>query len=102
MRNLFMTAIAAAMLFAAPVQSADIEAGKTKAAMCAGCHGGAGISPTPIWPNLAGQKEQYLANQLKMFRSGDRKNAQMSPMAMALSDDDIANISAYYASLSCQ
>lgn len=82
--------------------AADIEAGKAKAAMCAGCHGGAGISPTPVWPNLAGQKEQYLTHALEMYRSGERKNAQMSPMAMALTDADIANLAAYYASLSCQ
>lgn len=101
MKILLMAAISALVLLV-PAHAADIAAGKAKAAMCAGCHGGAGISPTPIWPNLAGQKEQYLVQQLKMFRSGERKNSQMSPMAMALTDEDIINISAYYASLSCQ
>ena len=101
MKILLMAAVSALVLLT-PAHAADIAAGKAKAAMCAGCHGGAGISPTPIWSNLAGQKEQYLVHQLKMFRSGERKNSQMSPMAMALTDEDIVNISAYYASLSCQ
>ena len=62
----------------------------------------AGISPTPIWPNLAGQKEQYLLAQLKAFKDGTRQNAQMAPMVAGLSDEDMANLAAYYASLSCQ
>ncbi|MCK5263261.1 MAG: cytochrome c, partial [Gammaproteobacteria bacterium] len=74
-------------------------AGKAKTAMCAGCHGVKGISMAPINPNLAGQKALYLATQLKAFRSGDRKNATMNPMAKGLSDADIANIAAYYSSL---
>jgi cytochrome c553 len=102
MRTLLISTLAAMAILLTTAQAADIEAGKAKAAMCAGCHGGQGISPTPVWPNLAGQQEQYLVNQLKMFRSGERKNSQMSPMAMALTDEDIINLSAYYASLSCQ
>lgn len=80
-------------------QAADIEAGKAKAATCAACHGANGISMIPMYPNLAGQKEQYMAKQLKDFKSGKRKDPVMAPMAMPLSDADIANISAYYASL---
>ena len=77
----------------------NAEAGKTKSAMCAACHGAAGISAVPMYPNLAGQKEAYLAKQLKDFKSGARKDPVMAPMAMALTDADVANISAYYASL---
>jgi len=102
MKTLSILFIAAQVWLVTTAQAADIEAGKAKAAMCAGCHGGQGISPTPVWPNLAGQKEQYLVNALKMYRSGERKNSQMSPMAMALTDEDIANLAAYYSSLSCQ
>ncbi len=84
------------------VQATDIDAGKVKAASCAGCHGGAGISPAPVYPNLAGQKEMYLYQQLAAFKSGTRDNAMMASMVAGLSDDDMKNIAAYYASLSCQ
>jgi cytochrome c553 len=76
----------------------DIEAGKIKSAMCASCHGVNGISMSPLWPNLAGQKEQYLIKQIKAFRDGTRKDPMMAPMVAALSDADIENLAAYYAS----
>ena len=63
------------------------------------CHGANGISQIPMYPNLAGQKEQYLAIQLKAFRAGERKNMVMAPMVAGLSDADIENLAAYYASL---
>ena len=62
----------------------DIEAGKSKAASCAGCHGSQGVSNIPGYPYLAGQKEGYLVASLKSFRSGDRANPIMSPMAQPL------------------
>ena len=77
----------------------DIAAGKLKAATCAACHGAEGISGNDIWPNLAGQKAGYLVKQMKAFRDGDRKDPMMSPMASPLSDDDIANLAAYFSSL---
>ena len=52
-----------------------------------------------MYPNLAGQKEQYLVLQIKAFRDGERKNMVMAPMAAGLSDTDIANVSAYFSSL---
>jgi cytochrome c553 len=79
--------------------SADIEAGKAKSARCAGCHGSAGISTNPLWPNLAGQKMPYLVKQLKAFRAGTRRDPMMAPMTRALSDRDIEDLAAYYASL---
>jgi cytochrome c553 len=90
---------AAGGLLSQPLLAADIAAGKAKTATCSGCHGINGISMIPMYPNLAGQKEQYLVLQMKAFRDGKRKNMTMSPMAAGLSDSDIANISAYYASL---
>ena len=82
------------------VFAADVAAGKEKATtVCAACHGAEGISANPIWPNLAGQKDAYLVKQLNDFKSGARKDPVMAGMAAALSDADIANISAYYASL---
>jgi len=77
----------------------DVAAGKTKATSCAMCHGAEGISANDIWPNLAGQKPGYLVKQMKAFRDGDRKDPMMSPMASALSDDDIDNLAAYFSSL---
>lgn len=102
MKSTLTGLFAAVALVATSANAADIEAGKAKSASCAACHGSAGISPTPIWPNLAGQKEQYLLAQLKAFKEGTRQNAQMAPMVAGLSDDDMANLAAYYASLSCQ
>ncbi len=81
------------------VLAGDAAAGKAKAASCAGCHGPAGISSNPMWPNLAGQKEAYLVKQMKAFRDGSRKDPLMAPMAKPLNDQDIENISAYYSSL---
>jgi len=79
--------------------AADIDAGKTKSAMCAGCHGSAGISAMDMWPSLAGQKTGYLAKQLKAFRDGSRSDPVMNGQAKALSDADIDNLAAYYNSL---
>ncbi|PKF58394.1 hypothetical protein CW748_03890 [Alteromonadales bacterium alter-6D02] len=67
--------------------------------MCANCHGEQGISSVPIYPNLAGQKELYLAQQMKKYRDGSRPSPVMAPLTKSLSDDDIANLAAYYASL---
>jgi cytochrome c553 len=79
--------------------AADAAAGKAKSAVCAACHGANGISNNDMWPNLAGQKPGYLKLQLTAFRDGNRKNPMMSPMATGLSDEDIANLAAYFASL---
>ncbi|MDG1732531.1 MAG: cytochrome c [Thalassotalea sp.] len=92
-------ALAASVVMAAPAFAADVEAGKAKSAMCAACHGATGVSAVPMYPNLAGQKEVYLAKQLKDFKAGTRKDPVMGAMAMPLSDADIANLSAYYASI---
>jgi len=77
----------------------DAEAGKAKAAICAGCHGANGVSSNPLWPNLAGQKEGYIVKQLKAFRDGTRADPMMSPMAKPLTDADIENVAAYFSSL---
>ncbi len=88
------------MLLAASFSYAgDAAAGKAKSSSCAACHGVAGISAMDIWPNLAGQKEGYLAKQLKDFRDGNRTDPVMGSMAKPLSDGDIANLAAYFSSL---
>ena len=102
MKAILLAILMGLTLLGGLAQAADVEAGKAKSAACAACHGGEGISPTPIWPNLAGQKEQYLAAQMTAFRDGTRQNAQMAPVVTNLSDEDIANLVAYYASLGCK
>ena len=80
----------------------DIEKGKEKSATCAACHGSAGVSMNPEWPKLAGQHAKYLETQLYEFQKGPdgtRNNAIMYGIALALSKEDIEDISAYYASL---
>ncbi|MCG8434836.1 MAG: cytochrome c [Gammaproteobacteria bacterium] len=86
-------------LLATVASAGDPAAGKAKAATCAGCHGPNGISTNPLWPNLAGQHAQYLVKQMKAFRDGERNDPLMSPMSTGLTDEDIENLAAYYASL---
>ncbi len=81
---------------------AGIEQGKVKAENCAGCHGLNGISLSPEIPNLAGQKQAYLINQLKAFRSQTRMNPTMNAMAEDLTDQDIADLTAYFSGLKSQ
>ncbi|PSJ45145.1 cytochrome C [Zobellella endophytica] len=95
-----MTAAALMALISAPAFAAgDAEAGKAKSAVCAACHGAEGISAMDIYPNLAGQKAAYTAKQLKAFRDGERNDPIMAPMAKPLSDQDIEDLAAYFASL---
>lgn len=79
--------------------AANPEAGKAASAICAGCHGPKGISASGAFPNLAGQKADYLAAQLKALRAKTRVAPVMNPMAANLKDEDIDNLAAYYASL---
>jgi cytochrome c553 len=97
MKSIFFALLSSLLFASTSAMAGDAAAGKAKSAVCASCHGPAGVSANPLWPNLAGQKEQYLAKQIKAFRDGDRKDPMMSPMAAALSDDDVANLAAYYA-----
>jgi cytochrome c553 len=83
----------------APAHAGDAAAGKAKAQFCAACHGANGVSATPGTPSLAAQTDAFLEWQLVYFRSGARKNALMSPVAESLSDDDIQNLGAYFATL---
>jgi cytochrome c553 len=85
---------------AAPAQAAgNVKAGHEKARMCEACHGLDGQSKQPEAPNLAGQIESYLVTQLRAFKSGERKNEQMSVMVQTLSPQDIENVAAYYSAI---
>src|SRR6201992_456424 len=80
-------------------QAADLEAGKKKAELCAGCHGESGISQMENIPSLAGQPDQFIQWQLVFFRAGTRKNEQMQPIVEQIDNEDIRNLGAYFASL---
>src|SRR4051812_43339759 len=92
-------AFTAMALFAIDPAGADVAAGKTKAAMCAVCRGLNGVAKNPDAPNLAGDNANYLRKQLHAFKSGARQDPQMSIIAGGLSDDDIANLAAWYSAL---
>ena len=80
----------------------DIDAGKAKSTTCAACHGKNGIASIPMYPNLAGQNEQYILSSLKAYKNKDRKGGQAAVMygqAAALSEEDMKNLAAYYSSL---
>lgn len=79
--------------------SGDADAGKVKAAACAACHGSNGIGSTDTYPNLAGQHSDYIVKQLKAFKAGDRKDPLMGSMAAPLSEQDMADVAAYFAGL---
>ena len=80
--------------------TADLEAGRKKATVCAACHGQDGISTQRNYPNLRGQKRAYLVKQFTSFRDGPRKDPIMTPMLKTFSDQDIDNVASYFASLS--
>jgi cytochrome c553 len=80
----------------------DVQAGRAKAKMCAVCHGEFGVSILPNTPNLAGQPEIYLAEQLKAYRGGKRSNEIMSIIAKPLTDAEITDLSAWFASIAIE
>lgn len=88
-----------AVMGAASAQAGgDAKAGQEKAATCAACHGADGVSQIPTNPTLAGQYPSYLEHALKSYRSGERENAIMAGFAAQLSDQDIADLAAWFAS----
>src|SRR5437870_10971378 len=86
-------------LASASAQCAETAAVKEKAEMCTACHGEGGISQTENIPSLAGQPDQFIQWQLVFFRSGSRRNEQMQPIVEQISNEDIRNLGAYFASL---
>lgn len=107
MKKLFalVAVISSLAAVASTAHAGDAAAGKTKAAVCGACHGADGNSAMAIWPKLAGQNEAYIVKQLKEFKKGfETQGAQgrfepsMAPMAAPLSDADIADLAAYFAS----
>lgn len=82
----------------AKAKPGDAQAGATKAATCAACHGLDGNSTDPtLYPRIAGQSERYIARQLALFKSGERANAIMQPYASVLSPQDMRDLGAHFA-----
>ncbi|MFC1688446.1 c-type cytochrome [Pseudomonadota bacterium] len=106
MRNLIFSALLISASLTLPIQSAiaagDKEVGQVKAYTCTGCHGIPGynnVYPTYKVPKIGGQNYEYLVIALKAYRAGERDHPTMTLQAESLSDQDIENISAYFASL---
>jgi cytochrome c553 len=95
-RRVPLLAAAALLAFGTAAHAADPAAGRKKAARCQACHGLDGIAKMPNAPHIGGESELYLVKQLKAFRAGERKDPQMSLMAKNLSDEDIADLAAYF------
>ncbi len=94
---MMLTLIAGMMFFSASVQAED---GQALARTCTVCHGAEGISGNSLWPNLAGQKKEYLATQIKAFREGYRTEPTMQVFVQHLSDAQVEALAVYFAGLS--
>jgi cytochrome c553 len=102
MHNLFRLSAALAALIALPsvgLAAGDPAAGKAKAQMCAVCHGLNGVARVPDAANLAGESTLYLTRQLQAFKIGQRQHEQMTLIAQSLSDQDMADLAAWYSSI---
>lgn len=98
MKHFLQFAIGLSLLVSLPVMAmGDATAGQAKAAVCAACHGADGNSVIPNWPKLAGQHAAYLERQLVLVKAGKRQIPEMAGIAMGLSEQDMADISAYFA-----
>ncbi len=94
-----LAVVAAGLIGTMPAGAGDARAGRARAIACQACHGLDGLSKHPEAPNLAGQIENYLAKAIGEYRSGERKNEMMNIVSKDLSDQDIANLAAFYASI---
>ncbi|ASP38068.1 cytochrome c4 [Bacterioplanes sanyensis] len=95
MKNLLISLIVSAGLMSV-AHAGDAEAGKALSATCAACHGADGNSLSPAFPKIAGQGERYLIKQITEIRDGARPVPTMQPFVMNLTDQNIADLAAYY------
>lgn len=98
MSRQWMTALALAVLCSSALAGGDPAVGKEKSAVCAACHGQDGVSPVADFPKLAGQHEDYLLRALKDYKLGNRKNPIMGGQVANLSEQDMADLAAYFSS----
>jgi cytochrome c553 len=87
------------LLAGAPAEAGDAAAGRRKAVQCQTCHGLDGLSKLPEAPHLAGQPERYLVKSLDEYRTGARQNEMMSIVVKTLSEQDVADLAAFYAAI---
>jgi cytochrome c553 len=80
-------------------QVGDITDGRRVMGRCQACHGKDGLGGQPFIPNIAGQKEFYLLQSLMAYKAGERKSQNMADALKGLSDEDMANVAAYYAAI---
>jgi cytochrome c553 len=101
MKRLWILAItiSGAIVSNSALPAGSVEAGATKAVVCQACHGGNGNSTNPDWPSLAGIGADYIVDQLKNFKDGKRTNPVMMPNAASLTPEDMADLGAYFDSL---
>ena len=96
---LLLSLVVCGVTTSAALAGGDVAVGRQKAQQCEICHGLDGLSKMGQAPNLAGQNEEYMVEQLKQFQSGRRQNEIMSLVAPTLSPEDIQNLAAYYAAI---
>ncbi|MBW5814310.1 c-type cytochrome [Yersinia kristensenii] len=102
MMKLVVSIVALSLCSFSALAKNDIEAGRAKSASCVACHGAQGKVSVPMYPNLAGQNAMYLEQSLKAYKKGERTGGQagvMQAYVTPLTDDDISDLAAYYASL---
>jgi cytochrome c553 len=99
MTRKFLALALFALAFPAAAASGDAEVGKKKSVPCAACHGANGVSPSPDFPNLAGQYPDYIESALNHYKNGRRKNPIMAGQVANLTPRDIMDLAAYYSSL---
>ena len=99
MKQLLQFAIVLSLLASVPAHATgDADAGQAKAAVCAACHGADGNSVVPNWPKIAGQHAAYLQRQLNLIKAGDRTVVEMAGIVISLSEQDMADLAAYFSS----
>jgi len=94
-----VTAVVCLLVSASAFAAGNVTTGRQKALQCQACHGLDGLSKLPEAPNLGGQPEPYLVKSLNDFRKGVRKNDMMSLVVQQLSDQDVADLAAFYAAI---
>jgi len=97
MRNINRLGLIA--LFIVAGQSAFAADAKQLAGRCVSCHGAAGLSLSPVYPNLAGQKAPYLLKQMRDFQTGKRADPVMGAMVKGLSETDMDTLANYYSKM---
>lgn len=99
MKHVLQFAVSLLLMVSLPVLAlGDADAGKEKAIVCGACHGPDGNSVVPNWPRIAGQHAAYLQRQLDLIKAGDRQVPEMAGIVISLSEQDMADLAAYFSS----